>query len=460
MNPPALLWEKEYFSDRSGWFDCVVQTFDGGFAVAASVAGYQTGNRTIIKLDADGNIQWHADNLYYTQFAKWIVQLPDSGYIASGNARVEQGDSKGVFLLRVGPSGDTIWSRVYDLTPGDDRGWCITPLPDGGFAVCGEYDEYDAFVMRTDANGDTLWTKVYDTGSAEKAFRVIYWDGGLTLFIDGGQANRPILLRYNMNGDLLWEQSYGTTFPLPQEWGGDICLASNGGYIIASGYYSRIAQTDWSGNLLWDQLIPGNSSRCGLSVNPTMDGGYIFSGWQGVFGYPMDSHAPELIESYAPPVDTGWTQDGWLVKLDSLGNGDWYITNELGDRHNIFYCARQLQGGGYIVSGRRGIHGYLLRYAPETGIEETEPPPAATLGLVPNPFSSTLGITYSLPERGMVELSVYDLSGRLVGELENGVMDAGAHTSVWDPGELPSGCYIVILRREQGVVSKNCLLVR
>ena len=121
MDPPALLWEREYFSDRSGWFDCVVQTFDGGFAIAASVAGDEVGNRTIIRTDANGDIEWYADNQFHTQFAKWIEQLPDSGFIASGNARVASGDSKGVFLLRVDSDGNTIWSKVYDLTTGQDR---------------------------------------------------------------------------------------------------------------------------------------------------------------------------------------------------------------------------------------------------------------------------------------------------------------------------------------------------
>ncbi len=39
---------------------------------------------------------------------------------------------------------------------------------------------------------------------------------------------------------------------------------------------------------------------------------------------------------------------------------------------------------------------------------------------------------FSLPERGHVALNVYDAAGRLVRELEGGVMGAGLHTTVWD----------------------------
>jgi len=463
MDPPALLWEREYFSDRSGWFNHVIQTSDGGYAVAASVGGYQTGNRPIIKLNHDGDIEWAPDNIYNSQHGVWVEQLPDTGYIATGIARIESGNSYGVFLLRIDSEGSTIWSKVYNLTSSNDAGICVAPLPDGGYAVCGEYDEWDALIMRTDANGDTLWTRVYDSGHLNKAYRIVHVNNGLTVFVEAYASYGPHLLRYSMDGELLWEQDYSGTFPgIDGEWGGDICLASNGGYMIASDYQSRIAQTDWEGNLFWDKLIPGSSERCGLSVNPTMDGGYIFSGWTGVFGPTNPHQGPEFPQTYSPPVDTGWTQDGWLVKLDSLGNADWYINHELGDRHNIFYSASQLQGGGYIVAGRRGSHAYLLRYAPETGIEEgsTLPGQVSLHQPSPNPFASSLSVSYSLPESMQVSLSVYDISGRLVGEIENTIMDGGLHTSEWDAGVLPSGCYMVRLVTEHGESVRNSVLVR
>jgi len=175
LDPPTLLWEREYFIDRTAWFHHVIQTADGGFAVAASVAGFTTGNRPIIKMDSDGNMEWYAGNLFYLQSTRWVVELPDSSIVGTGAVIPQSGDPIGLYLLKVDPEGNVLWSKIYNLTSGYDIGRCVIPLPDGGFAVCGEYDEYDALLMRTDANGDTLWTKIYDTGHAEKAFRVLYW---------------------------------------------------------------------------------------------------------------------------------------------------------------------------------------------------------------------------------------------------------------------------------------------
>jgi hypothetical protein len=84
-------------------------------------------------------------------------------------------------------------------------------------------------------------------------------------------------------------------------------------------------------------------------------------------------------------------------------------------------------------------HGYE-----NTGIEE-EPSPFH-LSVRGNPFSSSLSIMYSLPEPSQVNLSIYDLTGRLVKNLNSGLAPAGEHTSVWAPAsEFPNGCYLIVL---------------
>ena len=68
------------------------------------------------------------------------------------------------------------------------------------------------------------------------------------------------------------------------------------------------------------------------------------------------------------------------------------------------------------------------------------------LSASPNPFSSSLSISYNLPEFAEVELSVYDLSGRMVDNLEMGSMSSGEHILTWNPeSSLPGGCYLIVL---------------
>jgi hypothetical protein len=65
----------------------------------------------------------------------------------------------------------------------------------------------------------------------------------------------------------------------------------------------------------------------------------------------------------------------------------------------------------------------------------------------PNPFNPSTTITYSLPVEGHVKLTVYDMKGRLVSTLVNGLQSAGAYTHVWeavnsDGNQVPSGMYL------------------
>ncbi|NQU05180.1 MAG: T9SS type A sorting domain-containing protein, partial [Calditrichaeota bacterium] len=60
----------------------------------------------------------------------------------------------------------------------------------------------------------------------------------------------------------------------------------------------------------------------------------------------------------------------------------------------------------------------------------------------PNPFNPTTSIDFTLKTVGMVNLSVYDMNGRLVSEVVNGNMNTGYHTVEFDAVDLPAGIYI------------------
>ena len=61
----------------------------------------------------------------------------------------------------------------------------------------------------------------------------------------------------------------------------------------------------------------------------------------------------------------------------------------------------------------------------------------------PNPFNPTTEFTYSMPEEGMVNISVYDISGRLVVEIVNGWKNAGVYPAIWNAHDIASGIYMI-----------------
>ena len=59
----------------------------------------------------------------------------------------------------------------------------------------------------------------------------------------------------------------------------------------------------------------------------------------------------------------------------------------------------------------------------------------------PNPFNPTTTIGFALPQASPVKLAIYDLRGRLVARLVNGMREAGTHEVVWDASNQASGLY-------------------
>ena len=78
----------------------------------------------------------------------------------------------------------------------------------------------------------------------------------------------------------------------------------------------------------------------------------------------------------------------------------------------------------------------------------------------PNPFNSTTTIGYSLPSAGTVSLTVYDLSGREVARLVDGVKAAGTHEAMWVADGVASGVYVVALDAGGMMMREKVVLVR
>jgi hypothetical protein len=59
----------------------------------------------------------------------------------------------------------------------------------------------------------------------------------------------------------------------------------------------------------------------------------------------------------------------------------------------------------------------------------------------PNPFSNTTTIQYTLPQAGQVNLSVFDINGRVIKVLVNASNEAGTHAISFSTGSLTKGIY-------------------
>lgn len=59
----------------------------------------------------------------------------------------------------------------------------------------------------------------------------------------------------------------------------------------------------------------------------------------------------------------------------------------------------------------------------------------------PNPFNPSTSFNFDLPEPSRVSLVIYDVLGRQVAELVNGVYESGYHSVQWNGNNIASGVY-------------------
>ena len=84
---------------------------------------------------------------------------------------------------------------------------------------------------------------------------------------------------------------------------------------------------------------------------------------------------------------------------------------------------------------------------------------------VPNPFNPVTRIAFELPTRTEVEVVVYNVAGREVVTLHDGVLPAGPHAISWDgttsDGSVAaSGVYWYQLRTPEGETSRSMVLLK
>jgi hypothetical protein len=78
----------------------------------------------------------------------------------------------------------------------------------------------------------------------------------------------------------------------------------------------------------------------------------------------------------------------------------------------------------------------------------------------PNPFNPSTRINYSVVEKGIVTITIYDLLGRKVAGLVNDVKSPGNYEVIFDASKLASGMYIYKMETEKFSASRKMVLIR
>ncbi len=322
QQPPDTVWTRTYggYDEDIGY--CVQQTMDGGYIITGTTRSFSPNvyDVYLIKTDQNGDTVWTKtyDRMDWDD-GRSVQQTADGGYIIAGFT-FDLGADNSIYLIRTDMNGDTLWTRTYGGN-NDEQVFCVQITSDGGFIICGNTESfgaglYDAFLLKTDSLGNADWMRTYGGSGVDYGHFVEQTtDGGYILtgassyYIGGYDV---YLIRTDSLGNMLWERTFGGSY---NDMGRCVRQTDDGGFIVA-GYHKKgpstdsidvyLIRTNASGDSLWTRTYGGNYWDEGYSVDLTLDGGCIVSGFSEI--------APNC------------NNDFILIKTNALGNEIWSST--------------------------------------------------------------------------------------------------------------------------------------
>ena len=352
-------WEKAIGGANFDEAISLVQTSDGGYAIAGTTQSYGKGGYDvyIAKLNSVGTLQWTKTvGGINTDVGFSIIQSRDKGYAISGYTNSFTSGYYEAYIIKLDSTGNLKWTKTVGgtLDP-HEYAYSIIQTKDGGFVGAGsgiENGSQGAYYFKLDSLGNLKWTKILGVVPANPSLNELFYsatntfDGGFAFagYANGwgyGYVNYCYVVKTDSLGNVKWASSIGGT---SGNYAHSIKQTNDTGYIVA-GYTSSygsggndvyIIKLDASGNLKWTRTVGGSGDDLGWSVVQTNDRGYLVAGYTNSYG-------------------TGG-YDVYLIRLDSAGTLLW--TKTIGGTSDDYgYALIKTKDGGFALSGRTNSYG-------------------------------------------------------------------------------------------------------
>jgi hypothetical protein len=321
----TIEWEKSMGGSGDDNARLIQQTNDGGYIFIGpsdSNDGDVSGNHGnldywAVKLTSTGVIEWQK-SLGGTgyEYAQYIQQTSDGGYIAAGSSFSNDGDVSGnhggfdCWVVKLNNEGTIVWQKSLGGLSNDEAE-SIQQTNDGGFILAGHSDSNDGDVSGNHGGPD-------------------YW-----------------VVKLSSIGTIEWQKSLGGS---GSDQAKSVQQTNDGGYIVA-GYTSSndgdvsvnygyldywVVKLNSLGTIEWQKTLGGSDFDLAQSIQQTNDGEYIVAGY-----------------SYSNDVDvqsSQGNQDFWVVKLSNIGTIEWEKSLGGSGLENAS-SIQQTNEGGFIVAG-------------------------------------------------------------------------------------------------------------
>jgi len=487
--PFSSIYAQTTYSQSSGTVTKTGQTYSSATAdlSAVKVTG-GTLNLSNSTVSSTGNTSSNDNSSFYGLNAV-ILAYTSSGTAvinSSGNTVTSTGTgANGIFAY--GTASVTTTGDKYTMT--GDGGHAIMCSGGGTITVVNDTavtSGSSSSNIATDRGGGTITVTggtytsngsrsaaIYSTGIITCTDATLVANGAEALVVEGSNSiilnNCTVKSTYNKWGSLLYQSMSGDadgvdgyltmtggSFTYSGTSGGMFYNTNSTAYITLDGVtltnscdtLVRCIKGSWGGSTASSggitNFVAKNQVMSGLIHVDANSKAYITLQEASSFSGAINASNTANIANLTMDATSTWTvsANSYLnIISNSSGFSGTTCTNITGNGKNVYYDA-SLSGNSYLESKTYSLvnGGYLL---PKTSTDVVALEQSAETLLFqnyPNPVISSTTISYSIPSRANVLLTVYDNIGRVVEILENGVKGCGTYEIPWIPKQ-PNGIY-------------------
>lgn len=440
-------------------FPAIVEDGTGGAIVVWISGGPENSSILSQRIDASGNLLWTPSGLAVCTDRK-ISSFPDLAGDGSGGAIIVWQDRIGgdndIFAQRLQSSGAVAWGvSGVEVSSADGEQWHPQLVFSAGRPVVVWIDESagecDIRAQKLDMAGVLQWAA----------------DGMVVCAEPSMQLNPEIVEAIDNSVIVTWQDGRSGRFGIYAQKiddSGTGAWAAGGVPVAVSDGDQRLPGTIGEGAggmfVVWEDNDGESDILCqrvddsGAYLATTLASFSSICGSDGiVLKWSMsetETGMEFVISRKTEPEGVFFTTD---AQPNSLGNSTWSCRDESAEPGIDYY---------YMVEAN-GSEGLTFLF--ETGALRYEAAKSLVKQNYPNPFNPQTTIEYSLAAATSVILDIFDVSGRRIVRLEDGMREGGTHMATWNGldgrgNPVSSGVYIYRLTAGKEKFTRKMILLR
>ncbi len=291
----SALWNRTYGGFSSDRFEDVVKCHDGGYAFVGTSISFSMVDRDIwiVRTNDNGGVIWSAiiNETTGHDVAYSIIECENGDFVIVGWSE-PTGDRAGR-IDRLDADGNLLWTKMIGTPTHLDMFYDVIETDSGCLIAVGRTESWgvglsDVLAVCLDVNGNEIWFRTYGGASDDFGYSIVECkNGGYAILAETwsfGEGNYDFwLIRVNVNGDVLWDETYGgINRDQPQELveysgGGFVMVGETRSFGDVQGDFWAV-RVDETGTELWNETYVGSGWDFANAIVETEKGGFTIVG--------------------------------------------------------------------------------------------------------------------------------------------------------------------------------------